>query len=68
MLHYSNEPKLDEENFEVPRLYVEVDRDIQIKEVKLGSKIGESQANEIVSWLKKTGKVEKITKSGRHYK
>lgn len=68
MLHYSNDPKIDAENFTVPRLYVEVNRDIQIKEVKLGSKVNDSQANEIVSWLTKTGKVQKITKSKRHYK
>ena len=68
MLHYSYEPKFDTENFDVPRLYVEMERDIRIKEVKLGSKISDSQINEIVSWLTKTGKVECITKSGRHYK
>lgn len=68
MIHHSYEPKIDEENFEVPRLYIEVDRDIQIEEVKLGSKVGESQANEIVAWLTKTKRVANITKSGRHYK
>lgn len=68
MLHYSYEPKIDAENFDVPRLYVEVERDIRIKEVKLGSKISDPQINEIVSWLTKTGKVERITKSERHYK
>lgn len=68
MLHYSHEPKIDVENFAVPRLYVKVNRDIQIKEVKLGSKVSDSQTNEIVSWLTKTGKVEHITKSKRHYK
>ncbi len=68
MLHYSHEPKIDIENFAVPRLYVEVNRDIQIEEVKLGSKVNDAQANEIVSWLTKTGKVQRITKSKRHYK
>lgn len=68
MLHYSYEPKIDAENFDVPRLYTEVEREIQIKEVKLGSKISDSQVNEIVSWLTKTGKVGCVTKSGRHYK
>lgn len=68
MIHHSYEPKIDEENFEVPRLYIEVDRDIQIEEIKLGPKVGESQANEIVTWLSKTKRVANITKSGRHYK
>lgn len=68
MFHYTYEPKIDTQNFSIPRLYVEVDRRIQIKEVKLGSKISESQVNEIVSWLTKTQAVEHITKSERHYK
>lgn len=68
MLHYSYEPKLETENYDIPRLYVDVDRDIRIKEIKLGPKISEFETNEIVSWLSKTGKVGCITKSGRHYK
>ena len=68
MFHYSYEPQIDTKNFVIPRLYVDVDRRIQIKEVKLGSKISEAQANEIVSWLTKTNAVERITKSQRHYK
>lgn len=68
MLHYSYEPELETENFDIPRLYVNVDRDIRIKEVKLGPKISEFETNEIVSWLSKTGRVGCITKSGRHYK
>lgn len=68
MLHYSYEPKLETENYDIPRLYVDVDRDIHIKEIKLGPKISGFETNEIVSWLSKTGKVGYITKSGRHYK
>ncbi len=67
MLHYSYEPELETENHDIPRLYVNVDRDIRIKEVKLGPKISEFETNEIVSWLSKTGRVGCITKSGRHY-
>ncbi len=68
MLHYSHDHKIESENFEIPRLYVEVQRDIQIKEVSLGSKVNESQTSAIVSWLNKSSRVESITKSGRHYK
>lgn len=68
MQYCSYEPEIQMEGFDVPRLYVEVDRDIQIREVKLGPKIDEPQVNEIVSWLTKTKKVERITRSGRHYK
>ncbi len=68
MQYCSYEPEIQMEGFDVPRLYVEVDRDIRIREVKLGPKIDEPQVNEIVSWLTKTKKVERITRSGRHYK
>lgn len=68
MLHYSYKPKMETENFSIPRLYVDVERDIRIKEIKLGPKISEFKTNELVSWLSKTGNVESITKSGRHYK
>lgn len=68
MVHHSFEPKIDLDNFDVPRLYVEVDKDIQIEKVQLGPKIEASQANEIVTWLTNTHKVAHVTKSGRHYK
>ncbi len=68
MIHHCFEPKIDLDNFDVPRLYVEVDKDIQIEKVQLGPKIEASQANEIVTWLTNTQKVAHITKSGRHYK
>ncbi len=68
MIHHSFAPKIDLDNFDVPRLYVEVEKDIQIEKVQLGPKIEASQANEIVTWLTNTRKVAHITKSGRHYK
>lgn len=68
MTYCSYQPKVDEQNFKVPRLFVEVERDIQIEEVELGSKIPPAEADALVSWLGKTGKVENITKSKRHYK
>ncbi len=68
MLHSSYDPILAADYFNVPRLYVEVERDIQIREVTLGSKISDAQANEIFSWLNKTTQVGHIIKSKRHYK
>ncbi len=68
MIRCSYEPKIEEQIFQIPRLYVEVERDIQIKEVKLGSKISPSDANEIFSWLKKSGKVDVVSRSSKHYK
>ncbi len=68
MIRSSYTPKIEEQIFQIPRLYVEVERDIQIKEVKLGSKISPSDANEISSWLKKTGRVDVVSRSDKHYK
>lgn len=67
MVRYSYEPAF-EEKFDVPRMYVEVDREIRIKEVMLGPKISLEKTDEIVAWLYGTGKVEKVTKSEKHFK
>lgn len=68
LIKCSYEPKLDKDNFEIPRLYIEVGKDInRLKEVCLGKKISQGEINKLVSWLYGTGKVEKITISSRHY-
>ena len=68
MIRCSYTAETDSENFKIPRLFIEVNRDIQIKEVQLGSKVSPSDANEIIPWLSQTGKVERVTTSKRHYK
>lgn len=67
VVSYSYNPQFDEK-FDVPRMYAEVEREIQIKEVMLGAKISPEKTEEIVSWLYATGKVERVTKSGKHFK
>lgn len=67
MVRYSYEPAF-EEKFDIPRMYVEVERDIRIKEVMLGPKISPEKTDEIVAWLYSTGKVEKVTKSEKHFR
>ena len=67
MVRYSSTSELDEK-FEIPRMYVEVQKEVQIKEVMLGPKISPEETDEIVAWLYATGKVEKVTKSKRHMK
>ncbi len=54
--------------FEIPRMYVKVKKEMQMKEVMLGPKISPEKTDEIVAWLYATGKVEKVTKSKRHMK
>lgn len=68
LVQYSHNPIIDEENFAVPRLYIEVNKDIILKQVMLGTKVSPEDVNEIVSWLYTTEKVKKVTQSVRHYK
>lgn len=67
VVQYSVEPEYDY-NFEIPRPYMNLERDIQIEEVKLGAKIEPLKKEEIETWLVSTGKVKKISKSEKHYK
>jgi len=67
LVRRSYEPKFDEK-FSIPRMYTEVDREIQVEEVKLGAKVSPAETDEVVSWLNATGRVKKVTKSGKHYK
>lgn len=67
LVRRSYDPKFDG-NFAIPRMYTEVNREIQIEEVKLGAKVSPEETDEIVSWLYATGRVKRVTKSGRHYK
>ena len=68
LIKCSYEPKVDRENFDIPRLYIEVDKDInKLKEVCLGKKISQGEINKLVTWFYGREKVEKITLSSRHY-
>lgn len=67
VVQYSAQPEYDY-NFEIPRPYMNLERDIQIEEVKLGAKIEPVKKEEIETWLVSTGKVKKISKSEKHYK
>lgn len=68
MVKCSYSPKTDEKAFAVPRLYIEVERELQMKQVLLGVKMTPDETDEIVSWLYATGKVEKVKKSKLPYK
>lgn len=62
----TDQPKIDEDTFPIPRLYTEVDKEIAIREVQLGPRTHQTQ--EIAAWLYATGKVSHISKSERHYR
>lgn len=63
IVHCSYDAKIDEQTFDIPRLYIEVERDIRMKKVQLGPRITPTDANEIVSWIHATKKVKEIEKS-----
>lgn len=67
VVKYAKDPQY-EYAFEIPRPYINLERDIRIQEVKLGAKIEPLQKEEIETWLMSTGKVKKISKSEKHYK
>lgn len=70
LIRCSYDPKIDENTFEIPRLYIDVDKEISIEETRLGPKYSDAEVDEIVSWIhaKGEGKVKKVTRSERHYR
>ena len=67
VVQYAADPYYDF-NFDVPRPYINLEREIEIEEVKLGAKINPQKRDEIETWLLSTGKVKMVTKSEKHYK
>lgn len=70
MIRCSYDPEIDENTFEIPRLYIDVEKEISIEEIRLGPKYSDAEVNEIVSWIhaKGEGRVKKVTRSERHYR
>lgn len=60
LVQCSHKPKIDNQNFAIPRLYIDVEKEIKNLTVKLGSKLENRQIKELSVWLKNTGKVKDI--------
>lgn len=60
LIRCSHHPKVDNENFEIPRLYIDVERNIENLDIKIGSKLENQQIKDLYVWLKNTGKVKHI--------
>ncbi|OUQ62164.1 hypothetical protein B5E53_18140 [Eubacterium sp. An11] len=60
LIRSSRFPKIDEENFEIPKLYIDVEREISDLEVTLGKKIEEETVKDLNVWLSRTGKVKTV--------
>lgn len=58
--------KLDETSHTIPRLYTEINKDIRLEEVCLGPNIQNGET--IEAWLYATHRVNKVTRSARHYR
>ncbi|MCC8051172.1 MAG: tetratricopeptide repeat protein [Clostridiales bacterium] len=67
-VRYETKAKVDWTSFEVPRLYVDVDRDIYMNEVQLGPRVDPVEADRISAWLQTTEKVHSVVRSERHYR
>lgn len=59
LIKCSHSAKTDDANFEIPRLYIDVDRDIKDVEVMLGSKLESKEKTEMLTWLYNTDRVKK---------
>lgn len=58
--------KLDEKGSEIPSLYAEIDKEIRLEEVRLGPNV--QNGGKIEAWLYATHRVNKVTRSARHYR
>lgn len=68
IVHYSKEHLVDAPENKMPRLYIELDRDVQIEQVTLGPKVNSYDESELITWLNQTGRVKHIQRSERHYR
>lgn len=60
LVQCSHRPEFDNQNFTIPRLYIDVEKEIGNLTVKLGSKLENQQIKELSVWLKNTRKVKNI--------
>lgn len=60
LIKCSHHPKVDNKNFDIPRLYIDVERNIENLDIKIGSKLENQQIKDLYVWLKNTGKVKHI--------
>lgn len=64
LIRSSRFPRIDEENADAPKLYIDVERDIDNIEITLGKKIESEKAKNLSIWLNRTGKVRKVEIAG----
>lgn len=60
LIRCSHKPCIDAKNFTIPRLYINVEKEINNLEVKLGGKLEKQQIKDLCIWLKNTGKIKHI--------
>ena len=60
LIRCSHKSYFDNKNFLVPRLYINVDKEIESLDVKIGSKLERQKIRDTLVWLKNTGKVKNV--------
>lgn len=63
LIQCSHKPDIDNINFQIPRLYINVERKIENVDVKIGSKLENQQRKDLYVWLKNTKRVNRIDAS-----
>ena len=67
LIRVSHKCKIDDKNFLIPRLYIDVERKIENLNILLGGKLTNQQINNLSVWLENSGKVNKLEVSELNY-
>lgn len=60
LIRGSHDSNIDDKNFPIPRLYINVERAIDDIDVKLGGKLENQQKKDLFVWLRSTGRVKSV--------
>lgn len=60
LVRVSHKCEIDNKNFSIPRLYIDVDREIENLEIVIGGKLTNQEVNDLSVWLENSGKVKEI--------
>ncbi len=65
VVHTTEDSNVDD-SFDVPRVYINLDREIKKLTVRLGSRIDDAKVDQLVTWLKSSPHIEKVKLAERN--
>lgn len=60
LVRVSHECEIDDKNFSIPRLYIDVEREVENLKVLIGGKLTNQEVNDLSVWLENSKKVKEI--------